>query len=276
VRRYYTPALRLLNFLMEAGGYLTLWQIARKSSGGRLLALARPELEGLIVEEKGKTPNRGQRSGRPCTRVFLTAKGWAACSMLRPDWQPRRLPVDVLKAWLKELQAERDPWALSQHQMPPKEFEQMRKDAAELARLKSIGHIRPPLKRFGPKPGIQPANGFTRRDGSSPAPGEPVPPPAPRPIAAPAEHRFQVTPPTRARSFADDLAAIQGSQLAGIGEPARGFSNDPKPEIRASSGETRSEVVARAKASGHFFDGAFHTTDNQVVGWMAWAAWTPK
>jgi hypothetical protein len=276
MRRYYTPGRRLLNFLMDAGGSLTLWQIARKSAGGRLLAQARPDLAGLIVEEKGKTPDRGQRSGRPCTRVFLTMKGWAACAMLRPGWQPRRLPADVLKAWLKELQTERDPWALSQHQMSPKEFEQMRKDASELARLKSIGHIRPPLKRCGPQPGIQPATGFTRRDGSSPAPGEPIPPretPAVYRNAPVAPVSRQATPP------ADDFTRYileQNRSLASIGESYGGFDNNPKPQVRTPQGESRSEVVARAKASGHFFDGAFHTTDNQVVSWQEWAAWAPK
>jgi hypothetical protein len=178
MRRHPTPGRRLMKFLMRAGGCLTLWQIARKSHNGRLLAEARQELDGLIVEEKGKTPNRGQRSGRPCTRVFLTMRGWAAANAIKPGWQPARLATPVLKAWLAELVEERDPWAMSLHEMPPKQFYKMQADAKELARLKEAKWIRPPLRRFGPKPGIQPANGFQRRDGSSPAPGQPIPPAA--------------------------------------------------------------------------------------------------
>ncbi len=97
----------------------------------------------------------------------------------------------------------------------------------------------------------------------------------------PAENDAPVTPaaptrPTPGRTFADDLWAIQGSQLVGFGESSRGFDNNPKPQVRASTGETRAEVVARAKGSGHFFDGAFHTVDNQIVNWQEWAAWAPK
>ena len=45
--------------------------------------------------------------------------------------QPRRLTKDTLKVWLRELQDERDPWALR--------FLKDAQDAAELKRLRAIG-----------------------------------------------------------------------------------------------------------------------------------------
>jgi hypothetical protein len=268
MRRYYTPGLRLLNFLMDAGGSLTLWQIARKSHDGRLLTHARAELEGLILEEKGKTPNRGQRSGRPCTRVFLTMRGWAACAALRRGWEPRRLPVAVLKDWLRELKDEQDPWAMSLHEMPPKQFEKVREDAKELARLKEAKWIRPPLRQRGPKPGIQPVNGFQRRDGSSPAPGQPLPPrPADRPDprlnparsweglverpALPAANAPQV----RNTSHAQLSPFEEGLRLQNIGvgssRPPDRFVQNGHENQKPAAGEPLHEIIHRANVAGY-------------------------
>jgi hypothetical protein len=102
-----TPGLRLLKFLMQGRGTRTIMEISRRQSDGRLLAQARPELDGLIVECAG----RSARSKRPVRRIYLTARGWAACAALQPGWQPRRLSVDVLKQWFEELQREGDTWA---------------------------------------------------------------------------------------------------------------------------------------------------------------------
>jgi len=82
-------------------------------------------------------------------------KGLAAAQALRPGWQPRRLTTDVLKAWLRELQAERNEWAC--------QFIKDAADAAELRRLRAINWIRPPLKRPGPPKGYMPRNGFQER-----------------------------------------------------------------------------------------------------------------
>ena len=49
---------------------------------------------------------------RPTARLSLSLRGWAAVQFLRPGWRPQRLAVDVLKAWITELQAERHPWAI--------------------------------------------------------------------------------------------------------------------------------------------------------------------
>jgi len=172
-----TPGGRLLKFLMAQGGSATLWQISRRSNDGRLLNQAQPELEGLIVVEKcGSVKSR-----RRCTRVFLTMKGWAACAAMRPAWKPQRLPVALLKAWLTELQAERDPWAL--------QFPKDASDAAELKRLRAIGWIRPPLKKRGPPKGTYNAGAFRPKsvslqgpkDCKTPLPAivaSPMPPPA--------------------------------------------------------------------------------------------------
>ncbi len=102
---------RLLLSISKHGGTATLTQI-RLDCYGRLtsaaLERARVGLADLVVSEK----SRSKGSKRPTTRLSLTLRGWAAVQHLRPGWQPRRLAVDVLKAWLAELQAERVPWAV--------------------------------------------------------------------------------------------------------------------------------------------------------------------
>jgi len=266
-----------MNFLMKSGGCLTLWQIARKSHNGRLLAEAREELSGLIVEEKGKTPNRGKRSGRRCTRVFLTMRGWAAASAIKPGWQPSRLPMPILKEWLRELEEERDPWALSLHEMPPKQFYKMQADAKELARLKDAKWIRPPLRKRGsPKliKGIQPANGFQRHDGSSPAPGQPVPPREPckeaeqryfeqtgktpgrfdesrgtyAPLAA-SDHIPGTTKPKAPLSDFDSAMRLQ-NQAIGSRQPERIAQNRPEHQ-QPATGESLHEIIYRANVAGY-------------------------
>ena len=102
---------RLLLSVAKHGGTATLTQI-RLDCYGRLtstaLERARVGLADLVVSEK----SRSKGSKRPTTRFSLTLRGWAAVQHLKPGWQPRRLAVDVLRAWLSELQAERVPWAM--------------------------------------------------------------------------------------------------------------------------------------------------------------------
>jgi hypothetical protein len=102
---------KLILFVAKHGGSATLTEI-RHDFGGRLtcpaLERARAALGDLIVAEK----SHSKSSGRPITRLSLTLRGWAAAQFLKPGWQPQRLAVDILKAWIAELQAERDPWAI--------------------------------------------------------------------------------------------------------------------------------------------------------------------
>jgi hypothetical protein len=102
---------RLLLSLAKHGGSAPL-TVIRLDFYGRLttaaLEQARQKLGDLVVSEK----TRSKGSKRPTTSLSLTLRGWAAVQFLRPGWQPRRLAVPVLKEWLAELQAERDPWAL--------------------------------------------------------------------------------------------------------------------------------------------------------------------
>ena len=132
-----TPGHRLLRFLMKRGGHATLSEIARRANDGRLYAQAKPELDGLIVLEKRTIRRRKRRF--PVTRVLLTTKGWAACAMLRPAWQPRRLPTPVLKDWFAELQAEGDEWANSFD----REIAMLRERLGKFERMKEAGLIWP-------------------------------------------------------------------------------------------------------------------------------------
>jgi hypothetical protein len=103
---------RLILSLAKRGGTASLTEI-RLDFYGRLttadLEHARQELTGLVVAEQ--TRSKGSR--RPTTSLSLTLRGWAAVQFLRPGWKPQRLSVDVLKVWLADLQAEREPWAMS-------------------------------------------------------------------------------------------------------------------------------------------------------------------
>ncbi len=147
------PARRLFQHLMKKGGSLTLLQIAKKSADGNLLSKARKELgadfDRLIVIEQG----RGKR-GRPAKRAVLTMAGWSVADRLCPGASggAKRLPTDVLKLWVWELGEEGDTWA--------KQFEQDAADARELKRLRSIGWIRPPLKKRGMPKGSTNAGSF--------------------------------------------------------------------------------------------------------------------
>jgi hypothetical protein len=103
---------RLILSLAAHNGSATLSEI-RLNFYGRLnsadLNAALEKLTGLVAVEKSRS--KGNR--RPTTRLSLTLHGWAAVQFLRPGWKPQRLATDILKAWLSELQAERDPWAMS-------------------------------------------------------------------------------------------------------------------------------------------------------------------
>ena len=102
---------KLILVISKHGGSATLTQIRHGFSGRLtcpLLERARAVLGDLIVADK----SRSKGSKRPTTRLSLTLRGWAAVQFLRPGWQPQRLAVDVLKAWITELQAERHPWVV--------------------------------------------------------------------------------------------------------------------------------------------------------------------
>jgi hypothetical protein len=289
-----TPGRRLFLFLMEGDGSRTLTEISRRNADGRLLARGRKELGDLIAEEEG----RDARTQRPVTRIIITTRGWAAAAELRPGWVPKRRTLDALKAELRDRQVEKDPWAC-----------QIRKDgedAALLAKLRYGGWIRRPRKRWVDKMKAKtraegkigeyrvyepPADYVEARDRLPNPYNEPEPKrkfkPRGRPFQAqgstqlaPAQTSALPPPATpaqpRPESFAAELARIQGSQLAGFATQHRGFDNSPQSEPRAATGESRSEVVSRARCSGHYFDNAFHTIDNRIVSWQEWAAWAPK
>jgi len=135
-----SPGKRLVNFLLDGGGTRTIGEIARRSADGKLLAKARPELEGLIVEET----SRSARSKRPVKRVLLTMKGWGAAAAFRPGFVPARLATPILKAWFEDLQREGDKWALGFQ----KTIDRLTEQAAEYERLKAAGMVYPsPLLR---------------------------------------------------------------------------------------------------------------------------------
>jgi hypothetical protein len=135
-----TPGRRLFEFLLDGEGTRTVMEISRRQANGRLLKDAWNELDGLIVEEEG----RSARTKRPIRRICLTMKGWAAATFFRPGFVPTRLHIDVLKGWFKELQEEGDEWANSFD----RENAVLREKLVEFERLKRDGMIYPsPLLR---------------------------------------------------------------------------------------------------------------------------------
>jgi hypothetical protein len=295
---------RLILLVARLGERATVHNITGWHLTGAALQQAKVDAEGLVKwEEVYQTRfvgrhNLARRSQKPSLTAVLTKAG---------IWRAAQLGVPYRHDLVATLLAQKDhptPHSRSEKEHAAetaalvedgREYRRQlaarktAKDAAEKARLvgprrKRSAHHYAELNKFLASRGRPPAN--------VPAVATRLPLPSLRPSTL-EEFRSQTSrepshmgnvqmtpvPPARrapASTFADELWAVQGRQLAGFGEPTRGFSNDPKPEIRASSGETRSEVVARARASGHFYEGAFHTTDNQVVTWQAWAAWAPK
>ena len=248
-----TPGLRLLKFLMVRGGGATLWEISRRSADGRLYAQAKPELDGLITLEKCGSP----KSRRRCTRVFLTVKGWAACAMLRPAWTPQRLATDTLKAWILELQNERDLWAC--------QFIKDAVDAAELRRLRSIGWIRPPLKKRGPPKGVMPKGGFQKRAVFSPASVAPQ---------APITPDTEITPsqPYAQRDFLRDLAE-QNRLIAEIQQPQRMY-RQPAGDTSSADNE-RKKIFEKAKLKGYPREGNKIQFNSEWFDYREWNTLVP-
>ena len=142
---------RLLLSISKHGGSATLTEI-RYDFGGRLtcplLERARVVLGDLIVAEQ----SRSAGSKRPTTRLSLTLRGWAAVQFLRPGWQPQRLTVEVLKAWIAELQAERHSWAIqfiadAHDAYLWRQHEAARKEADRAAEAKRAAREKPAPKR---------------------------------------------------------------------------------------------------------------------------------
>lgn len=218
---------------MRRGGWATLAAISEGTRGRKVFQDAKKELDGLVIVREER-PYRKVRY-RTRTVVYLTAKGWAACAAMNPRWHPERLAPEILHAWFAELQRERDPWALSLFEVPPKEYWKMREDVRELAELKAANRIRPhspkkmgsPLAVKGVTPvGLAP---FVKQPGHTPANKIQRSPDHYRPHVPNPAYNVPVTPATPTRTFADDLQAIQGRALATIHEPPRGFDNNPKP-----------------------------------------------
>jgi hypothetical protein len=258
------PADRLILSLVKYGGSAPLTKI-RANFYGRLtrvmLNKVLLELDDLIEVEK--THDAGSR--RPVTCLVLTWKGEVAARVLKPSFRRKRITLAELKAELAARQAEQNPWAC-----------QIQKDAdhrREFERQKAAGWTwRPskPAKVAAPSPEISAPKASVpdvfkeRHDYHPDSRNNTV-----VPSATPAR-------PLPADDFARELARIQGSQLAGIGEPTRGFDNSPKSEPRASTGETRSEVYARA---GDYRDSQLGLMFNgEVFGndWKGWAVASKK
>jgi hypothetical protein len=258
------PADRLILSLVKYGGSAPLTTIRANFYGRLTRAMFNEvlvELGDLIVVEK----TRARASKRPTTSVILTWKGEVAARILRPSFRRRRLPVCELKVELAERRRERHPWAtkMLENAQHVRDFERQQAAGWTWHPPKPVkATAAPSLEISAPKAPVPDV--FKERHDYHPDP----------------RNNAAVTPATpaqpRPESFAAELARIQGSQLAGFAMQHRGFDNSPQSEPRAATGESRSEVVARARASGHFFDGAFHTFDNRIVSWQEWAAWALK
>lgn len=246
---------------MKCKGTATLSRICRATNGKRTFQDARKELADLVIVRE-ETVFRHKCYHR-VVRVYLTAQGWAAANAMSPGWTPARLAPEQLKTWLRQLQNERDPWAMTLHEMEPRTYWKMVEDARKLAELRATNRIRPhaPKEMGSPKAvkGVMPE--ALKPHAFQPKPTIPTrtdhanDPYQPAPCTPPAEYNMPLTTAATARplpeyDFARELADIQGRKLVGIGEPSRGFDNNPKLLDLAPTGETRVEVMARAHADG--------------------------
>ncbi len=210
------PADRLILSLMKYGGSAPLTKIRANFYGRLTRAMLNKvllELDDLIEVEKTRAPG----SKRSTTNIVLTWKGEVAARVLKPGFRRKRITLAELKAELAARQAEQNPWAC-----------QIKNDAdhrREFEHQKAAGWTWRP-----PKPAKAPAD--PPRETAETSPGDT--PTSPRPTAGDPKYNTVAplgTParPLPARSFAQELAEVQGRQLAGIGEPSRGFTNLPNP-----------------------------------------------
>jgi hypothetical protein len=288
---------------MDRGGAATLWEISRRSPDGRLLAQARPELEGLIAEETG----RSVLSKRPVKRIALTLKGWATAIALRPGWQPQRVSTVILKAWLADLQKEQDPWAC--------QFLKDARAAEELARLKANGWIRRPTKgwvekqavktraagKFGEYRGYEPPSEFVqegdrlenlikpskrkmrprgrpfpkRDEGNIFSPAAAAPPAIDAPQrnlepSALSEH-IPGTTPSNARQDYFDMLAQQNRVIAEIGQPQRVH----QPPTADTADNERIKERIRKQGYGDAIEGERVWFDNRKMSLQEWEKLNP-
>ena len=235
-----TPGRRLFRFLLDGRGTRTVMEISRRQADGRLLKDAWKELDGLIVEEEG----RSARTKRPSRRICLTMKGWAAATFYRPGFVPARLSTDVLKRWFKELQKEGDEWANSFE----RENAVLREKLAEFERLKREGMIYPSPRLRKVRTDAKNPQAMLERDlrreareAKKKAPGvpkstSPAPVAGDQQIAATAPDRYRVTPatpacpiPAAADNYYTSGMRAQSQVLSTIHEPQRAVRNAPKP-----------------------------------------------
>jgi hypothetical protein len=285
---------RLILLVARLGERATVQNITGRHLVGVEFEQAKQDAKDLVVWEQihqmrqrrpGWAP---QRSRKASTTARLTKAG---------IWRAAQLGVPYSPGLVDALIAEKDrpaPHSRAEKQREAetaalvadgKEYRRQiaarktAKDEAAKAALVGPRRKRSPrhyekLNKFLVSRGMQPTkvpafgNGLTLRQPDAKIPS---PESAPRPIATPAEHRVQVTPatPVRARTFADDLAAIQGSQLASVPETYRGFSNTPRPADVAENARII-ELFKKTPCSGELLPNGRIRYDNQDMTPRQW------
>jgi DNA-binding PadR family transcriptional regulator len=277
-----TLANRLLVLLAENGGAVSHQRVHDLPMSKAEIAQAIADTTNLVTVTNpyfGKTRHR--------RKVYtLTELGHARAYTLKPDYHPTRLTIPDWQAQLSEMIAGREPEGLQialDRQDGPKwrahEAARKVKDRAQEAKraakekpapkYPSAGRNRSQADLEARRQWTR-SKGFTPRDSDDEGETEPQEP-APKQIPVefnrgryhvaptpPPQYNIHVTPVTTVSPApaapADDYYAsgmrAQSQALFTIHESNRGYDNSPKAEPTAPTGETRTQVMERARANG--------------------------
>jgi len=260
---------RLILLVARLGERATVQNITGRHLVGVEFEQAKQDAKGHVVWEqihqmRQRRPAWGaQRSRKASTTARLTKAGIWRAAQLGVPYSPAL--VDALIAECEkpaphsraEKQREAETAALV---ADGKEYRRQiaarktAKDEAEKAllaaprRKRSARHYEK-LNKFLVSRGMQPTkvpalgNGLTLRQSDAKIQAEIRLAPAP-------EHRVQLTPAAPADDYYTSGMRAQSQALSTIHESNRGYDNSPKAEPTAPTGETRSQVMERARANG--------------------------
>ena len=283
-----TPGERLIRIILKCRRNATMRQIAWSGLRGKDLEEAKRQTRDLVAFEPIYRDGKQQAS----KTARLTDRGvWEAIRMSEiydPGLIAAALAAPGIEAYLTRLEKEKHPIAveIAGYRRHAELWQNRQERDAELERKEreTIKRVQALLNKLVDKipsrickRDIGTLNAFLEKKGQPKiepkyvAPGEPVPPPSPRPVAVPAPDRYRQAAP--ADDYYTSGMRAQSQALSTIHESNRGYDNSPKAEPTAPTGETRSQVMERARANGCVTEHAGLMFEGEEFGrdWKRWA-----
>jgi hypothetical protein len=293
VKRSRTPGERLIRIILKHRGNATARQIAWGGLRGEDLERAKRLTKDLVVFEP--TYRNGKQQASKTAR--LTDRGvWEAIRLSEvydPALAAAALAAPGIEAYLTRLEKEKHPIALKlagyRRDAELWQNRQERDAALERDQRETVKRVQALLNKIVDKipskickRDIRTLNNFLEKKGRSRiepkyvAPGEtPQQAPPVRPASPP---RQQLTPAAPADDYYASGMRAQSQALSTIHESNRGYDNSPKAEPTAPTGETRSQVMERARANGCVTAHAGLMFEGDEFGrdWKRWAVASKK